>query len=318
MAEAETYQDGEMLDFTPVAAVTAGDVLQVPDGRAAWAPSAIAAGVKGAVQVSGVAKVAKTANIVILAGGKVMFDRSAGTATVHNPLSDSDFYLGRAIEDAAASATTVKVALNEKGNPLISLQESAFAHARVLTAGVPIGAMQGGSYLAAFSATAEAQKLDLLSQQSFPLAANWIFEAVVCVQVTADADVADLSIGVANGTHASDADSITEAALFHFDLGADLNIDVESDDGTVEVNATDSTIDFAAGTPVHLALDGRDPTNVKYYINGAEVNAATANLGDIRLAAGPMKALFHLEKSSNDTLCEVRLDCMEVRVTPEL
>ena len=35
----------------------------------------------------------------------------------------------------------------------------------------------------------------------------------------------DNCVGVANGTNASDADAIAESAFFHFDLGADLNID---------------------------------------------------------------------------------------------
>lgn len=319
-AEATYLRDDCFVKVTvPTGGYAAGQVIVLPDGRAGVVAglNALAAGDTASVQVKGVVSVLKTASVVILQGGRVMWDHSANTATVCNPVSDKDFYLGRATSDAAAAATTVNVSLNEKGSPIISLQESAFAHVPVLTAGTPVGSMQGGSYRAAFSATAEAQKLDLLSHRSFPVASNWIFEAVVNLVTTADADVADLSIGVANGTHASDADSITESVFFHFDLGADLNIDAESDDGTTEVAATDTTIDIAAGTPVHLALDGRDESNVKYYINGVEVLAATANLGNIAAATGPLKALFHLEKSSNDTLCEVRLDVMEVRITPD-
>ncbi|OWY60182.1 hypothetical protein B7486_70550, partial [cyanobacterium TDX16] len=151
-----------------------------------------------------------------------------------------------------------------------------------------------------------AQKVDWLSGRSFTLASNFVLDALVNVVETCDADVGDLSIGVANATHASDADSITESAFFHFDLGADLNIDAESDDGTTEVNATDTTLDFVVGTPVRLKIDGRDPSNLKYYVNGVEVLAATANLGNIAVATGPLYALFHLEKSSNDSPGQVQ------------
>ena len=53
MPEASYYQDGDTLDYTPAAALSSGQVIQVPDGRAAMAVGDIAAGVQGAVQVSG-------------------------------------------------------------------------------------------------------------------------------------------------------------------------------------------------------------------------------------------------------------------------
>jgi hypothetical protein len=62
-----------------------------------------------------------------------------------------------------------------------------------------------------------------------------------------------------------------------------------------------------------LVLGGRDPSNVKFYINGAEVLSGTANLGNISAATGPLKALFHLEKSSNDSPGVVQLDMLRVR-----
>ena len=79
-----------------------------------------------------------------------------------------------------------------------------------------------------------------------------------------------------------------------------------------------STIDAVAGTPIHLMLDGRDSENVKYYINGAEVLSATANLGDIDDATGPLKALIHLEKSANDSPGEILVHKVEVRLTADV
>lgn len=312
----------DVIDVVITAAASGGDVIQLPDGRAGVvtganaSSSAFSAGDTVAVATSGRWRVLKTSSIVFVPGGRVKWDHSAETATVPPIADDKDFYLGRAIDDAAAAAATVDVQLNAKGSPIISLQDSPFDHAPVLTSGTPVGSMQGGAYRAAFSATAEAQKLDLLSYRSFPINSDWIFEATVEVVTNADADVADLNVGVANGTHASDADSITESVFAHFDMGADANIDAESDDGTTEVAATDTTKDWAAGTPVHVVIDGRDHTDIQIYINGVLVlGASTFTLAD---GTGPLKALFHLEKSSNDTAGEVLLHDMEVRLVPDV
>lgn len=321
-AEAILYKDSDVIDITaPTGGYSAGQVLLLPDGRAGYVLGLAdpAAGDRVAIQVGGLVTVAKTASIVILDGGEVMWDHSANAATIPVYGTSKDFYLGRAIGDAASANTTMLVALNApKDSAYITLQKDSFASALVNTAGIMFAAMQGGGYSVQFSATAEAQKADLLSDKAFALDSNWIFEAVVNVITAADADVVDVSVGVANATHASDADSITESAFFHLDSNGSLNILAESDDGTTEVAATDTTKDWAAGTPFHVMLDGRDSENVKYYVNGVEVLSATANLGDIDDATGPLKALFHVEKSANDSLFSIRLLKMEVRLTADV
>ena len=318
MSDAYEPQSAEAMDYTAVAAVTGGQVVQLPDGRAGVVPTDLAAAQLGSAATEGIFKVTKATGVWI-DGAPVWWDHSANAATVVPPLTagDKDFFLGTAVGDVASATTTGRVNLNVRPVYEIDLHRDLGDTAVVLTAGTPYAYSRGGALEFGFSATAEAQKLDWLSKRSFPLGSNWIAEFVVNLVTTADADVADLSIGVANATHASDADAITESAFFHFDLGADLNIDAESDDGTTEVAATDTTIDIAAGTPVHLVLDGRDPTNVKYYINGAEVLAATANLGDIQLATGPLKLLLHFEKSSNDSPGVVQISHAAMRMANE-
>ena len=313
MAEAELYQGDECpRDYTADAAITGGDVVQLRDGLAAVIPVDVVSGEKAGAQCEGIFRVEKTTGQVWLDGGEIWWDHSANKATCVPPLvGDRDFYLGSAAGDATSAATEGYVNLNVKPAYEIELQRSGGDTAVVSTAGAPYIYSRGGSLVAAFSATAEAQKLDWLSTRSFALGSNWILDAVVEVVTNADADVADLSVGVANGTNASDADSITESAFFHFDLGADLNIDAESDDGTTEVAATDTTVDFAVGTPVFLQIDGRDPASLKFYINGVRVLSATTF--NISAATGPLKALFHLEKSSNDSPGNVHLDVLRVR-----
>lgn len=303
----------------PTGGLSAGQIIQLPDGRAGYVEGleALAAGDRASIRVKGQVIVPKTASVVLLDGQDVMWDHSANTATFDMPLDDKDFHLGVTVGDVEGADTEFVVDLNVKAKGIIELNESGFATAVVKTAGDPYARMQGGAWAAGFSATAEAQKMDLLSKRSFPLASNWVLEGILEIVETCDADVGDLSLGVANATHASDADAITESVFFHFDLGADLNIDAESDDGTTEVGATDTTIDFAVGTPQHFMLDGRDPSNVKLYINGIERLAATANLGNIAVATGPLKALCHLEKSANDSPGQIRLDKFQVRIAPE-
>ena len=315
MAEAVYKGDSEVLSYTTEAAYTGGQVVQLRDGRAGVMPVDVDSGATGGVQTCGLHLVTKTASQVWLDGAPIWWDHSANAATCIPPTAagDRDFFLGTAVGDVAAATTTGTVNLNKAPVYEVDLQRDGGDTTVVLTAGSPYCYSRGGALEAGFSATAEAQKLDWLSKRSFALTSNPILEAVVEVVTNADADVADMSIGFANATHASDADSITESAFFHFDMGADLNIDCESDDGTTEVAATDSTIDFAVGTPVHLVLDGRDPSNVKYYINGVEVLDGTSNLGNIAAATGPLKALFHLEKSSNDSPGVVRLHSLKVR-----
>lgn len=301
------------------AAATSGQVLQTPDGLAGvvlgLSGANHASGDTVALQIDGVHSITAASGVVMVDGQEVYWDHSANAATFKRA-SDKDFYVGTLVGDKATGTTTIKVRFNEQPTYIVKLQDSAFDHVPVLTAGTPSLAMVGGTARAAFSATAEAQKLDLLSKQSWAAGAPFVLHAVVEVQTNCDADVGDLSIFVANATHASDADSITESAGFHFDLGADLNIDCESDDGTTEVAATDSTVDFAVGTPVHLLIDGRDEANLKMYIDGVRVLSGTTFT--IAAATGPLKALFHLEKSSNDSPGVIDLDELGVRLMEQV
>lgn len=319
-AEAIYKHDDETINIVvPTGGYSSGQVILLADGRAGVVSSLndVEAGDTVAVKVKGQHRVLKTASVVILDGGEVMFDHSANTATFPLYVTSKDFYLGRAVGDAAAADTDILVDFNaDRNSAFITLQKSAFVNARVYTAGFPRGSMMGGSFYAGFSATAEAQKEDLLSVQSFAADANWIVEGIITVVTAADADVADLNVGVANATHASDADSITESCFIHIDSNGSTNILAESDDGTTEVAATDTTQDWVAGTPFHFTFDGRTLTDIQLYING--VNYLPATVFKLDKATGPLKALFHFEKSSNDSLCDVLLSKLEVRLTADV
>ena len=107
-----------------------------------------------------------------------------------------------------------------------------------------------------------------------------------------------MSVGIANGTHASDADAITQHLFVHMD-GNDLKINLQSKDGTTTVAATDTTVAYVLSTPFLVQFDCRNLANVKCYVNGVLVlNATTFRLD---AATGPFRPLVHIEKSANAT-----------------
>lgn len=311
MAEAVYYAPGQSIrDYTPVAALTAGQVVQIADGRAAVPANDIAAGALGSVQVEGIHTVAKTASVVILDGQPVYWDHSANSAT-YAKSNDRDFFLGTAVGDAASADTTLKVNLNVEPVYLVDIARDPFDSTIVLTSGTPSLTRLGGAHKLAFSTTAEAQKVDILSKDGFAVAANWIVEGEVEVVDNGDDAALDFNIGVANDTHASSADTITESCFLHIDGNA-LDILAESDDGTTEVAATDTTVNYAEGTRFHFMMDGRDPSDVQIYINGVLMLSGTTF--DISAATGPLKLLAHLEKTSNDTPGEIHVDSLRARI----
>lgn len=314
MSEAALFQGDECaIDYTPEVAMDAGTVVQLPSGLAGVLVADTAANQLGAVQVEGIFTVNKTASVVIVDGQPVYWDHSANSATFA-PASDRDFYLGTAYGDAASAATTLKVRLNILPRYKIDIHrgalEDACVAAIVRTAGTPNITRVGGSTRFEFSATAEAQKLDILSRQGFTKDSNWIVEGGFTFVDDGDATVIDFNIGVANGTNATDADSITESVFIHTD-GNTLDLRAESDDGTTEVAATDTTVDYALGTPVHFVIDGRNPADVQIYING--VNVLPATVFNVNAATGPFRLLAHVEKTADDTPLELYIDYLRVR-----
>lgn len=296
MAEATNLQEAEFIPYTVTAAVVAGQVIQLPDGRAGVAVDGYAAGVLGTFQVSGLCTVAKTTTMVMLPGSELFWDASANKAHLLHG-NDLDFFLGTCFDDAASAATTVLVLLNQNPSPTISFA-SGFVSIPINTAGFPMVSGAGDSVNMSFSATAEAQKVDALSLRGISKSADGIVHMLICITTNADASAGDLNFGLANATHATDADSITESLFIHID-GASTNINAESDDGTTEVAATDTTVDFTAGTPFLAQWDLRDNADIQLYIDG--VNVLPSSVFKLDAATGPLKLLAHMEKTSDDS-----------------
>lgn len=296
---------GEIVTWTADAAYSNGDVVQLPDGRAGVLAADVASGDEVGVRVGGRFTVAKTTSMVMLIGSKLFWDHSASKCHLLHG-GDRDFYLGCAYDDGASADTTITVSLNVKPMYTVSL-EDGFVGVNVNTAGFPASRGAGArGWNGQLDATNEAQKVDALSSRSCAVAAlgESIVDALICINSNGGANALDTNIGVANGTHASDFDSVTEALVAHFD-GNDLNINLASRDGTTTVASTDTTVDFANGTPFLVQFDCRNLSDIQAYVNG--VNVLPSSVFKMNAAAGPLKFVAHMEKSANATIGNVTL-----------
>lgn len=301
--------------LTAAAALAAGEIWQLPDGRAGVYTGANAAAIGDDVgfETEGIFTVQKTASIVLLDGGPVYWDHSANKAHFKK-VNDRDFFLGTVVGDAASADTTVKVNLNVQPVYLIDCARDPIDSVVVLTAGTPQLRRIGGAQSLEFDATAEAQKVDILSKDGFAPGANAIVEFAIEVVDDGDAAAIDGSFGVANGTHASDADAITESCFIHLD-GNDTQINAESDDGSTEVAATDTTKDYVLGTRFEVWMDFRDPSDVQIYVDAVLVLGATTF--DISAATGPLHLLAHLEKTADNTTAEYHVEWLRARIAEQ-
>lgn len=301
-----------------VAVIIANEIHQMADGSAGYKKglNAAASGDAVAFETRGQVKIPKTASIVFLDGGRVYWDRSAGKAHFKK-VNDRDFYVGRAVGDAASADTLLTVNLNI--DPPYDIDALRHGSLSVPTGTQAVGGFGypkdlGGSKLIELTATSEVQCIDIFSVDRFSKDANAIIEIIFRPSVNGSGAAVDFNIGVANGTSASDADAITESIFFHID-GAALLINAESDDGTTEVNATDTTKVIVAGSAVanrcECWIDMRNPADCQLYVEG--VNVLPSSVFNVDAATGPLGLLAHLEKSTGTTTAQFVIDALRAR-----
>jgi predicted RecA/RadA family phage recombinase len=296
-----------VLEFTAAAAMVPGQVVQVPDGRAGIVEGGVnvAIGDIFGARVDGIATMQKTASVVLLAGQEVQWVKSTGKVSYWGA---GDFIIGTVVEDAAAAATTCRVALNNRIKAIADLFETDWTPASSLGLGVDLTTIHREVRLA-FDAVSEAALAAVLSNTSVACAAGPIFEAAVGIYEIGAAAV-DFNFGLANASHATDADAITESAFFHLDAGS-LAICAESDDGTTEVAATDTTVLAVDDTYGFYQIDARNLSDIQYYVNG--VNVLPATVFKLNAATGPMKALLHVEKTTDAAVADLRCKYLKLR-----
>ena len=310
--------DVQTVEILAPAAGAAGQVIQLADGRAGVvqganaSSDAYASGDTITVAVSGVYAILKTAAIALLKGGKAIWDRSANTAGFAK--GNGDFYLGTVAADAVAADATVQIDLNAQPAYAVELGATPFAVENTDGLGVLAEGVGTNVLKLAFDAVAEVAQAALYSSDGVPVADLGILEARVAVYDIGDDAALDISVGLANGSHATDMDAQAETCLIHLD-GAALDIKAESDDGTTEVAATDTTVNAVDDTYFEIWMDCRNIDDIQIYLDGVLV------LGDsvfkLDAATGPMLAIAHIQKTSNDTTADLRVDFLRIRSTDE-
>lgn len=296
--------DYDRRKLTLNAAAEPGDVLQA-GGLAAvlLAANDSASGDEVTVATSGEWEMTLTDNISAVKGVKLYWDESANTVT-YQVGAAGDFYLGTCAKTVTGGTSIkVRVNLNAKPEYVSSLMTEPHNEPTITeTLGLGITNQIGGSFRAQFDAVAEAATAAVLLGDGVAVTDKWLADFRFVIVDDGDDAALDFNIGMANAGHATDADSITESIFIHTD-GNVVNLLAESDDGTTEVAATDTTIDYALGTPVTVWMDASDNSDVQIYINGAVV--LSGSTFDLSAATGPLFPLFHLEKSSNDTVADI-------------
>lgn len=319
MAEAAPIRSSDAPRVTPAAAVAAYEVWQMPDGRLAYYNSSTAAEAGDAgttFTTTGTISLPKSTAFAGLKGGRAYWDHSANQISFKKN-NDRDCYAGRFSADAAQVDTTCSISLNIDPKPDIDLLRDGFLSVPVGTQavggfGYPVNL--GGALQLELTATNEAQKIDALSVDGFSKDANAIVELVFRVPSDGAGTVVDVSLGVANGTHATDADSIAESVFIHLNAN-DTTISAESDDGTTEVAATDTTKDYTEGSAVanrvEVWMDFRNPADVQIYVEGVLVLAST--VFNVDVATGPLFLLAHVEKTASTDTYKLVIDRLTAR-----
>lgn len=110
MAFAVFVHDGECIDYTPGAAVAAGDVV-VQGDLVGVAKRPIAANDLGSLALSGVFDIAKIAATALAVGAVVYWDAAAKVAT-NTANAGANKTLGKVVKAALAADATVRVRLS--------------------------------------------------------------------------------------------------------------------------------------------------------------------------------------------------------------
>lgn len=110
--EALYVADGlHSLNHTPSAALAAGEVVQLADGRVAFANRAIAAGIEGAVCAGGIADLLSASATTFSLGDEVWWDKSENLAITSQSAAE-DIYCGVAVLAKVNGDTRVRTNLN--------------------------------------------------------------------------------------------------------------------------------------------------------------------------------------------------------------
>ena len=302
--EAQLHKEAGTIDFTATVALSAGQVMQCPDGRAA-----VVAGLKGfaigdtaTVYTTGIYTVAKTASMVVLDGQKLYWDATNSAAKY-----TGDFYIGTAVGDGTSAATTIKVDLNAVQVPRISLDQGTWSE---VTSTATISHKSANEKQLALTTAGSAQYAWLTSDATVDIDDGPILEGWIGVFDNGDNAVVDIDWGFVSAAGTTDFEAASALAAFHLD-GNDTDLDVHSDDGTTDTDPVDSTADLTEDVYDFYQLDLRTKTAPKFYRNGVLLTSTACVM---TAYTSTLMAAVVIEKSgTDDTPGEVRVKELNVR-----
>ena len=322
MADTSQPVAREPIRLTAAAAVSAAELRQLANGRPGYYRGSygIALGSSASFWTSGQATVPKVTGIVLLDGGPVFWDRSERKVT-YRAIGDRDFPVGTVVGDAASADETCTVNFDLPPAYLIDSRVDAFHSIPVGTQvvggfGYPV--RLGGSHLLQLDSQNEAQKIDLFSLAKFSKDSNPIIEIGLRVLSVGSGTTPDFNIGIADATHATNFDSLTQRLAVHLD-GNDTSNFLGSTDGTTTVALTDTTTDVTAGYEASVReewwLDLRNPADPQIYRNGALMLGAS--VFNVSASASEFRLIAHLEKTVSTDTFSVAVDWLRVRTAEQ-
>jgi hypothetical protein len=197
--------------------------------------------------------------------------------------------------------------------------EGAYAWTKTETNGLGVVSedVPNGSLTFEFDAVAEAATATLYMAKS-PVDVDDapVFECRFAVFDIGDDAALDIDIGLAADSHATDFEATNNYAAFHLN-GASLLLKAHSDDGATDVAETTTGVTLTDDTYVTVKIDCTDKSDVKFYVDeeGGDgyVRVASGTTFDLSNYAGGLTPIVMMEKTSNDTTAEIRVDRIRVQ-----
>lgn len=318
---------------TTGAAVVSGQIVPF-HGRPAVAITDIAADVIGSLQLRGTFEFQK--GTVSFAPGDPVFQDTATAGRVNNGLTNVGVFVGHADRLATSTDAVVRVVVDSSSParslglveivedfvgpvPGIDLDYTGGQLSLVNTAGAG-GAPHvssdepGGVIKFSFDAVAEAAMVALLCPFAPAVASKGFFcQFRANIVDVGDNAALDINFGVASSGHATNLDLAAVRALFHLD-GNDLALRFSHDDGVAVAveGATLSHVNTLNNWNTYT-IDGTNLADVRVYVGGVRLQtASTIDLSAVA-AASRIMPIFHVEKTSDNTIFDARVDSLIFR-----
>lgn len=171
----------------------------------------------------------------------------------------------------------------------------------------PVADAHGGQFSLALSAVSEAQDAVLYqgNRKNFDIDAGLVFECRA--KLATPGSGVTVVFGLA-GSHHIDKDSIAQNAWFR--LQGALNLLVETDDGSTNLDDRDTGVALLADTWYTFRIDLTDPSDVRFFLDRQRLLPDT--MFDMSAFDGRLQPYFSLDKATGTGTAELVLDWVRV------